>query len=133
MASSAVLPVPAQLVEIDYKPNNDIMKKLLLALLFAGGAVAAEAEEARLLRFPATNGRDVVFTYAGDLYRVPITGGEATRLTSHVGTEMFARFSPDGEQIAFTAQYDGNTEVYYLKNVTAQICSFTEAPREIKF
>ncbi len=90
------------------------MKKLLLALLFAGGAVAAEAEEARLLRFPATNGRDVVFTYAGDLYRVPITGGEATRLTSHVGTEMFARFSPDGEQIAFTAQYDGNTEVYLM-------------------
>ncbi|MBR2072552.1 MAG: PD40 domain-containing protein, partial [Alistipes sp.] len=91
-----------------------MMKKLLLALLFAGGAVAAEAEEARLLRFPATNGRDVVFTYAGDLYRVPITGGEATRLTSHVGTEMFARFSPDGEQIAFTAQYDGNTEVYLM-------------------
>ena len=75
------------------------MKKLLLALLFAGGAVAAEAEEARLLRFPATNGRDVVFTYAGDLYRVPITGGEATRLTSHVGTEMFARFSPDESRL----------------------------------
>ena len=90
------------------------MKKLFLALLFAGGAVAAEAEEARLLRFPATNGRDVVFTYAGDLYRVPIAGGQAQRLTSHVGTEMFARFSPDGESIAFTAQYDGNTEVYLM-------------------
>ena len=90
------------------------MKKLFLALLLAGGAVAAEAEEARLLRFPATNGKDVVFTYAGDLYRVPIAGGEATRLTSHVGTEMFARFSPDGQQIAFTAQYDGNTEVYLM-------------------
>ncbi|MBQ2007713.1 MAG: PD40 domain-containing protein [Alistipes sp.] len=91
-----------------------MMKKLFLALLFAGGAVAAEAEEARLLRFPATNGRDVVFTYAGDLYRVPIAGGQAQRLTSHVGTEMFARFSPDGESIAFTAQYDGNTEVYLM-------------------
>ena len=90
------------------------MKKLFLALLLAGGAVVAEAEEARLLRFPATNGKDVVFTYAGDLYRVPLTGGEATRLTSHVGTEMFARFSPDGEKIAFTAQYDGNTEVYLM-------------------
>ncbi len=90
------------------------MKKLFLALLLAGGAVAVQAEEARLLRFPATNGKDVVFTYAGDLYRVPIAGGEATRLTSHVGTEMFARFSPDGQQIAFTAQYDGNTEVYLM-------------------
>ena len=38
------------------------MKKLFLALLLAGGAVAASAEEARLLRFPATNGKDVVFT-----------------------------------------------------------------------
>ena len=47
------------------------MKKLFLALLLAGGAVAVQAEEARLLRFPATNGKDVVFTYAGDLYRVP--------------------------------------------------------------
>ena len=90
------------------------MKKLFLALLMAGGAVVAEAEEARLLRFPATNGKDVVFTYAGDLYRVPIAGGQAQRLTSHVGTEMFARFSPDGESIAFTAQYDGNTEVYLM-------------------
>ena len=90
------------------------MKKLFLALLLAGGAVVANAEEARLLRFPATNGKDVVFTYAGDLYRVPLTGGEASRLTSHVGTEMFARFSPDGEKIAFTAQYDGNTEVYLM-------------------
>ena len=90
------------------------MKKLFLALLLTGGAVAVQAEEARLLRFPATNGKDVVFTYAGDLYRVPIAGGEATRLTSHVGTEMFARFSPDGQQIAFTAQYDGNTEVYLM-------------------
>ena len=90
------------------------MKKLTLALLFAGGVLTAQAEEARLLRFPATNGRDVVFTYAGDLYTVPIAGGQARRLTSHVGTEMFARFSPDGESIAFTGQYDGNTEVYLM-------------------
>jgi tricorn protease len=72
------------------------------------------ADEARLLRFPTTNGRDVVFTYAGDLYRAPLAGGEARRLTSHVGYEMFPRFSPDGQTIAFTGQYDGNTEVYVI-------------------
>ncbi|MDR1675609.1 MAG: PDZ domain-containing protein [Tannerella sp.] len=72
------------------------------------------ADEARLLRFPATNGRDIVFTYAGDLYRAPLAGGEARRLTSHVGYEMFPRFSPDGQMIAFTGQYDGNTEVYVI-------------------
>jgi len=72
------------------------------------------AEEARLLRFPATNGTDIVFSYAGDLYRVPVNGGEAQRLTSHLGYEMFPHFSPDGKTIAFTGQYDGNTEVYTI-------------------
>lgn len=72
------------------------------------------ADEARLLRFPSTNGNEIVFTYAGDLYRVSVNGGEAMRLTSHVGYEMFPRFSPDGKTIAFTGQYDGNTEVYTI-------------------
>jgi tricorn protease len=72
------------------------------------------ADEARLLRFPSTNSREIVFTYAGDLYKVPVSGGEAKRLTSHVGYEMFPRFSPDGQTIAFTGQYDGNTEVYTI-------------------
>ena len=71
-------------------------------------------DEARLLRFPATNGNEIVFSYAGDLYKVPATGGEVRRLTSHVGYEMFPRFSPDGKTIAFTGQYDGNTEVYTM-------------------
>jgi len=71
-------------------------------------------QEARLLRFPATNGHTILFTYAGDLFSVPITGGEARRLTSHIGYEMFARYSPDGKTIAFTAQYDGNTEVFTM-------------------
>lgn len=77
-------------------------------------AQQGQAEEARLLRFPATNGSDIVFSYAGDLYKVSARGGEAKRLTSHVGYEMFPRFSPDGKTIAFTGQYDGNTEVYTI-------------------
>ena len=90
------------------------MKKLLLSLLFVGAVAAVRADEGRLLRFPATNGVDVVFTYAGDLYKAPLAGGQAERLTSHVGVEMFARFSPDGSSIAFTGQYDGNTEVFLI-------------------
>ncbi|SFD92462.1 S41 family peptidase [Thermophagus xiamenensis] len=72
------------------------------------------AEEARLMRFPGVSNDKIVFTYAGDLYTVPIEGGVARKLTSHKGMEMFARFSPDGTQIAFTGQYDGNTEVYVM-------------------
>ena len=91
------------------------MKKILLAVLVAvTGFTWAKADEGRLLRFPATNGSEVVFSYAGDLYKAPIEGGEAVRLTSHVGYEMFAKYSPDGRTIAFTGQYDGNTEVYSI-------------------
>lgn len=89
-------------------------KRLILLLLAAGVAAVAGAEEARLLRFPATNGTDVVFSYAGDLYRAPLSGGEAQRLTSHVGYEIFPRYSPDGKYIAFTGEYDGNREVYLI-------------------
>jgi tricorn protease len=101
-------------------PGGLLMRILAsVAVLFTliGGIAAAEpdaAAEARLLRFPAIHGDQIVFTYAGDLYTVPATGGAARRLTSHVGFEMFARFSPDGKQIAFTGQYDGNTEVYVM-------------------
>lgn len=84
----------------------------LLTMLTAGGASAQD--EARLLRFPATSGERIVFTYAGDLYTVPSTGGTARRITGHDGFESFARYSPDGKWIAFTGQYDGNTEVYVI-------------------
>ena len=57
-------------------------KKLLLSLFALVGVSVclSAADEARLLRFPATNGNEIVFSYAGDLYRVPVTGGEAQRL-----------------------------------------------------
>lgn len=72
---------------------------------------SVNAQETRLMRFPAISGNQVVFTYAGNLYTVSLQGGVARKLTSHVGYEMFAKFSPDGKTIAFTGQYDGNTEV----------------------
>ena len=84
-------------------------------LLGGIAALALKADEARLLRFPSLNGNRVVFTYAGDLYTVSASGGVARRLTSDPkGFEMFARFSPDGKTLAFTGQYDGNTEVYVM-------------------
>ena len=95
---------------------------LLTACLFLGLAAfptqvrtqSQPVSDTRLLRFPAIHGNQIVFTYAGDLFTVPATGGVARRLTSDVGFEMFARFSPDGARLAFTGQYDGNTEVYVM-------------------
>ena len=95
-------------------------KQVLISLLALGGLAGANADEARLLRFPATNGTEVVFSYAGDLYKVPLTGGEARRLTSHIGYEIFPRFSPDGKSIAFTGEYDGNREVYLIPSEGGQ-------------
>src|SRR5437762_1208174 len=68
----------------------------------------------RLLRFPTTNGSQIVFCYAGELYTVAKEGGIARRLTSGPGYTSFPRFSGDGKQLAFTSQYDGNTEVYVM-------------------
>jgi tricorn protease len=87
-----------------------------LALLTAPllSQTAPPADETRLLRFPATNGRQVVFSYADQLYTVGLEGGVARRLTDGPGYAVFPRFSPDGAQLAFTAQYDGNTEVYLM-------------------
>jgi tricorn protease len=91
------------------------MKRLLLA--FAAICLIGHGhaqDEARLLRFPSVSDNQIVFTYAGNLYLVPIQGGMARKITSDIGFEMFAHFSPDGKTIAFTGQYDGNTEVYTI-------------------
>jgi tricorn protease len=88
----------------------------ILLVALSAGLVGphAQSSESRLLRFPTISGNQIVFTYAGDLYTVAAAGGVARRLTSDVGFEMFARFSPDGKSLAFTGQYDGNTEVYLM-------------------
>lgn len=86
----------------------------LLTVLLALYVLLAAENEARILRFPAIHGNQVVFSYAGDLYTVNVTGGVARKLTSDPGYEIFPRISPDGKWIAFTGQYDGNTEVFLI-------------------
>jgi tricorn protease len=68
----------------------------------------------KMLRFPDLHNDQVVFSYGGDLWSAPASGGTAWRLTSHPGLELFAKFSPDGGWIAFTAQYGGDEQVYVM-------------------
>ncbi|HEX8178324.1 MAG TPA: S41 family peptidase [Pyrinomonadaceae bacterium] len=75
---------------------------------------AAASAQTKLLRFPDIHGDRVVFTYGGDLWIAATSGGTATRLTAHPGLELFAKFSPDGQWIAFTGQYDGDEQVYVI-------------------
>ena len=70
--------------------------------------------QTRLLRFPDVYGERVVFVYAGDLWMASTEGGTATRLTAHPGLEVFPKFSPDGQWVAFTGQYDGDEQVYVV-------------------
>ena len=92
------------------------MKKLILliGLIALGSSIIHAGNLTRLLRFPDISDKHIVFSYAGDLYLVARDGGVARRLTAGPGLELFANFSPDGTKIAFTAQYDGNTEVYVM-------------------
>ncbi|RLD44498.1 MAG: protease [Bacteroidetes bacterium] len=92
-----------------------IFTSILFAFIVNSSAVFSQNQQVdRLFRFPAIHNDTIVFTYAGDLYMVSKTGGEARKLTSGNGYEMFARFSPNGKTIAFTGQYDGNTEVFTI-------------------
>ncbi|MEA2553981.1 MAG: tricorn protease, partial [Fimbriimonadaceae bacterium] len=67
-----------------------------------------------LMRSPTTNGNVIVFQYAGDLWSVPMEGGRANRLTNSPGMESGPFFSPDGNTIAFTGEYDGNQDVFIM-------------------
>jgi tricorn protease len=93
------------------------MRKLLLVLIpfvMISLLPAATADDARLLQYPDIHGDTIVFAYAGNLWTVSAQGGVARKITSHEGMEQFPKFSPDGSRIAFTASYDGNSDVYVM-------------------
>src|SRR5258705_10464277 len=68
--------------------------------------------DARMLRYPDVSATQIAFVYAGDIWVAPKTGGDALRLSSPKREETFRRFSPDGPQIAFSVNYDGNPHLY---------------------
>src|SRR5712692_1520427 len=94
--------------------TTNLRRKALTLAAAMSLAVAPAFAQTKLLRFPDVHGDKVVFTYAGDLWIAPVSGGSATRLTAHPGLELFAKFSPDGQWIAFTGQYDGDEQVYVI-------------------
>ena len=93
------------------------MNRLALWLILALSPVcfAAGTPESHLLaQNPTLSRTQIVFAYAGDLWGVPREGGDARRLTAGAGVEDTPVFSPDGSMIAFTGQYDGNTDVFVM-------------------
>ena len=91
------------------------MSRLTCALpLFVSAVCLAQSNSLLLLQKPALSRTQIVFVYAGDLWTVPRDGGDAKRLTSGAGIETNPAFSPDGSQIAFTGEYDGNVDVFVI-------------------
>lgn len=88
----------------------------------------AQAQGTMLMRQPAISNTHIVFVYANDLWLVPKDGGDARRLTSNEGEESVPHFSPDGKWIAFTGQYDGNTDVYLIPTEGGQPTRLTWHP-----
>lgn len=90
------------------------MKRILFTLFAMGMANLTFGQGTQLLRQPTLSQTEIVFVYADDLWKVSRNGGTATRLTSNEGEESYPHFSPDGKWIAFTGEYDGNTDVYLI-------------------
>ncbi|MGA8940150.1 MAG: hypothetical protein WB439_13395, partial [Acidobacteriaceae bacterium] len=89
---------------------------IILCLLGSSPLFASDAGTGRTgyYRYPALHGDTLIFTSEGDLWSVPLSGGLASRLTSAPGTESMATISPDGQTVAFRAQYEGPNEVYTM-------------------
>ncbi|HEY7912637.1 MAG TPA: protease, partial [Blastocatellia bacterium] len=87
---------------------------IILVMLVAAGSGLAQADKPLLLQKPTLSRTQVAFAYAGDLWIVSREGGPARRLTTGTGTEADPFFSPDGQWIAFTGEYDGNVDLYVV-------------------
>ena len=96
------------------------------AILLIGGALLSSSmalalddatqskPSAGMLRYPDVSKSHIVFSYAGDLWKVSRDGGIATPLASPPGQELFPRFSVDGQTIAFVGNYEGDQDIYTI-------------------
>jgi tricorn protease len=101
---------------------------MYVAIAALPAQTAAATDNRPLLRFPDIHDDTIVFVHGEDIWSVPAAGGVATRLTIHDGEERFPKFSPDGEWIAFTGEYDGNGDVYIMSRHGGEITRVTWHP-----
>lgn len=105
----------SELLYLESTNQPIIMKRLLFfKLILFLGIAQVNAQGTMLLREPSVSADHIVFVNANDLWVVGINGGDARRLTTAVGAETSPKISPDGKWVAFTGQYDGNTDVFIV-------------------
>jgi tricorn protease len=98
-------------MRLTYRP---LLACSLSFFVLTSSSRAADSLPDGFYRYPAIGGGSIVFAAEGDLWKVPQSGGVALRLTAFEGEEAFPKISPDGRWIAFTAQYEGNDDVYVM-------------------
>src|SRR5690349_2791611 len=99
---------------------------LLSCLLFGSVSLFAQSD-ARFLSQPSLSpdGKTVLFSFEGDIWRASVATGEAARLTGMQGYEGGAKYSPDGRWIAFTGTQFGNSDVYVMPSAGGDIRQLT--------
>lgn len=94
--------------------KNLLLTQFILVLAAFTGISAQPSGESRMMTDPSVSSDHIVFVYANDLWTARLDGSDVMRLTASEGTEFAPYFSPDGKTIAFTGQYDGNTDVFTI-------------------
>ena len=90
------------------------MRTIIAFLFLLSGFLSFSQINAKLMRYVDVSDTQICFVYGGDIWVVNKNGGTATQLTNSPGEESYPKFSPDGKEIAFTASYRGNPDVYVM-------------------
>ncbi|MGH1384757.1 S41 family peptidase [Kordia sp.] len=98
------------------KKHNHLITNILTLIIsvFSSISIAQNTKDTRLMTDPAISKDKIAFIYAEDLWVANRDGSNPIRLTIDEGIESRPKFSPDGSKIAFSAEYDGNTDVFIV-------------------
>lgn len=94
--------------------HRKLLTFFVSAVLILAISVTAEADPIKFARYPNSSHGKIAFTYHGDIWIADIDGSNPRRLTAHIAMDVFPRFSPDGEWIAFNSNRMGNTDVWLV-------------------
>ncbi|PZX49918.1 S41 family peptidase [Algoriphagus chordae] len=106
------------------------MRKIYFALIFIISISTAKAQNSNSPYFVSDptlspDAKDIIFSFEGDLWKVPVTGGSALRLTAMEGIETKPSVSPDGKWLAFTAEQYGNKDIFLMPMAGGEIRQLT--------
>jgi tricorn protease len=114
------------------RPTRALLPVAAILLALSASPLASQEPSAGYYQFPSLHGETLVFSSESDLWRVPVTGGAARRLTSHPAPESEPHLSPDGRWLAFTGRYDGTADVYRMPAAGGPVERLTHEPDEVR-